>query len=220
MTAFNFCLKKDILVISMDTLASDSITKQPLKFVDKIHPLFNSNCVVCGTGSLDGIEKWLNYIKRFNIIEDIEQLTPISNEWIPRIMHRYTKTTIYQFGYSTKTNGIIGYAYRSDNNYKCEKLKYNISIKPQEGICKKGQSISEDDLKQFLSKDDKEFFFKIMQKQKQYDDNINAKEKVGIGGICQIFYLNKNGFILENYKKFDDYEKTKNEIIENITILK
>lgn len=210
MTAFNYLLQKDLVIVAMDTLVSDSIDKRPLKLISKIHLISHANCLICGTGSLEAIQSWLNWVENHNITNIID-LNILAKKDINRLLFRYNKygtTTVYQFGYDEKHSEFIGYAYRSTNNYQFEKLQYGIGVKPDAGIKGDKKELSIEMLNKFKSDSMEEFFYKIMKEQKLYDDKLPVNEKVGIGGRCQVIILSKNKYELINYKKFADYQKT------------
>lgn len=212
MTAFNCLLNKDSAIISMDTLASDSINKTPLKFVSKIHPIFHINCVICGTGSLDAIYSWKRWIDSHNVL-NINDLNYLAKKDMENILYRYKdKTTIYQFGFDENTNMLLGFEYRSENNYKSEKMIYSLCYKPAEMGDTSNEKILLELENSIKNSAIEEFLFNLMKKQKEYDDKLPKSEKVGIGGICQIAILNRNNFNLINYKKFDDYDIVKEQI--------
>ena len=219
MTAFNCLLDKNFAIISMDTLASDSISKEPLKFVSKIHFISHINCIICGTGSLDVIYFWINWVNKHNVM-NINDLNHLAENDMPNILYRYKdKTTIYQFGFDEESNELLGFAYRNEKNYKSEKMKYSFCYKPTEMDNMNPESIIsglEDNIKNNTIE---EFLFNLMKKQKEYDDKLPKNKKVGIGGICQILILQHNGFNLINYKKFDDYDKVKDKFVKSNEIL-
>lgn len=40
-------------------------------------------------------------------------------------------TTVYQFGISEETEGVVGFAYRSTNNFMLEEIGYGTVVKPE-----------------------------------------------------------------------------------------
>lgn len=41
-------------------------------------------------------------------------------------------------------------------------------------------------------------------------------ERVGIGGIVQVLIMDKQGYRLSNYKKFDDYGELYTQMLDNL----
>lgn len=64
MTAFLYLLQENSVNITMDSLLTDRLTKEPLKFVTKIFLLPHLKGAVCGTGRLDIIIEWYSYIQK------------------------------------------------------------------------------------------------------------------------------------------------------------
>jgi len=56
-----------------------------------------------------------------------------------------------------------------------------------------------------------------MHKQKEHDECQPLMERVGIGGIIQILSMDKQGYTLLNYQKFDDYEELHGQMLDNLT---
>ena len=203
----------------MDTLASDSISKKPLKFVSKIHSIPHINCIICGTGSLNAIYSWITWVNQHNIMS-INDLNHLAENDMPNILYRYKdKTTIYMFGFDEKSNELLGFAYRSEKHYKSEKMKYSFCYKPTEMYSTNSESIMTELENNIKNNTIEEFLFNLMKKQKEYDDKLPTNKKVGIGGICQILILQHDGFNLINYKKFNDYNKIKDILVKNNEIL-
>lgn len=222
MTALNYILGEQGVIISMDTLSLMMEDKQPFKFVTKFFPIPHMNCVICGTGNLDAIINWFVFVEKSIMANGIYQLNELSVQEMPNFMKKYNGNnlcTIYQFGLHEIDNKFHGFAYRSTNNFQSEELAYSIGIKPQ-------NAFSQDDFKsilteiqdQTISLDD--VLVKIMHRQKEYDDSLDLKNKIGIGGIVQILALAKDNIQIRNYHYFDDYEKTGIQILDHLDQLK
>ena len=145
----------------------------------------------------------------------INDLNCLAENDMKNILYRYNKTTIYQFGFD-ENNNLLAFAYRSDNNYMSEKMIYSLCYKPTEMDVTYRINIMSELEKSVKNNTINDFLFNLMSKQKERDDKLPKSKKVGIGGICQILILNKNGFNLTNYKRFDDYEKMKKEMNDGI----
>ena len=219
MTAFNGFLSEYYIIISMDTLVSDSISKKPISFISKIHPISHINSIICGTGSVDAINFWIKWISQHKV-SNINDLNCLAEKDMFHVLHRFkSRTTIYQFGYDDKSHKFIGFSYCSEEKYISKKMSYGLFYKPTELSNMNKNNIETELFYNIKENTIEKFFFKLMSSQKAYDDKLPQLERIGIGGICQIMMINEKGYTLINYKKFNDYKKIEKEINSNITIL-
>jgi hypothetical protein len=182
MTALNFILQPNRVVIFMDTLALGS-DKNPFKYASKIFPLPHLRGVLCGTGSLNTIMDWHKY--------DLNE----TNE-----------ATIYHFGFDPREEEgrIKGFAFRSTNNFLLEELKDGVGIKPGDNEIIRYL----DDILDTYDGGLEDLFINIMKLQKKKDDEGDPKNRIGIGGAIHMFHLNKNRQFLWECYNFDDYDET------------
>jgi hypothetical protein len=138
MTALNFILDPNCVIIFMDTL-SLRVNKEPFKYVSKIFPLPHLRGVLCGTGSLNTIWDWHVFIQG----QVIGNIMDIPNKMAPsqlkRIHSKYdmngtNDVTIYHFGFNPREDEgrIKGFAFRSTKNFEPEELVDGFSIKPHD----------------------------------------------------------------------------------------
>lgn len=217
MTALNFVLMEEFIIISMDTLAVLQDTKTPFKFVSKFCHLPQMNCVICGTGDMSAIVRWIAYVQENIVANGIYQLDLLTQSIFPTFMrneiaHEDASTTLYQFGLSELDNAFYGYAYRTIDNYKSEQLEYGLGLKPQDAFHKDGALDPKE--AHFDLHDCENSLINIMERQKQYDDDLPTSEKVGIGGYIQMIFLTKDQTITKTLKVFDDLGKQYQTILE------
>lgn len=208
MSALNFILQDHHVAIAMDTLVTRNDDKEPFKMTTKYFPLPHINCIICGTGNFEAIVDWGAFVLKKVIAYGICKLNELTEEALPAFMQDYNcemGCTIYQLGLNEKDNKFYGYVYRSYNNFKSEEIPKGIVIKPQQAFVTTEDK--EIDLSNYIegSIEAGGFFSKIMQAQKDYDDNLDRKERIGIGGIVQVVQLTKDNINISNYKYFDDY---------------
>ena len=137
MTALNFVLSEDTVIISMDTLSSRAVDHGPHKFVSKIFPLPHMNCVICGTGNMGAILDWFCFVEKNIVANGIYQLDLLTSQTIIPFMDDHNgenSCTIYQFGLHETDNKFHGYAYRSTNKFSSEEIICGIGIKPPDAF--------------------------------------------------------------------------------------
>jgi hypothetical protein len=214
MTAFNFVLDPNYVLIFMDTL-SLRINKEPFKYASKIFPLPHLRGVLCGTGSLNTIIDWHAYIQ----LQIISNLMDVPNEIAPSqlktIHSKYdingtNEATIYHFGFNPIDGRIKGYAFRSTNEFSLEELEDGIGIKPHD-----------DSIISYLRDRAKDYdgnlenlFIDIVKMQKMIDDDDDPRNRLGIGGSIHMYRLNKNYQFLWECYNFDDYNETYSKMLQ------
>ena len=217
MTALLYLLEKNKVCIAMDSLSIDGQTKEPFKFVTKIFLLPHLKGVICGTGSLDIILDWHFYIQKNVLATDILFLDEIATEKLCEISENCDSncdlaTTVYHFGYNERSSEFIGFAYRGANSFESEELIYGIGIKPFDG------KLEKIDLEELQQKGLPVGFIELMQKQKEYDDNLPKSKKIGIGGEIHFLYLDKNQTLLAVCHRFDDYNEALQKMFQHPSI--
>ena len=110
MTTLIYFFKEDLVWLAMDSLSLDE-EKCSLKYVSKFYILPHLQSIICGTGILSLVTKWVGFIQNsmiFKIVEDLNKhiqcrLKKISDELnIPL----NKSSTIYHFGVDKeKKNG-------------------------------------------------------------------------------------------------------------------
>ena len=202
MTALNYYISKEEILLAMDSLALESSTKDPLLFVSKMFPLPHLRLIICGTGCLQFVIDWFSFIQTSILAKDINELDKFSSNILRDISLKYFdmmddfKTTIYHFGYLENSDTHTGFKYSAEDNFISTPLNYSVGIKPPISAIVEGtaeiKSLPED-------------FISIMHEQRQDDNSLPKEERVGIGGEIQIALLRKNRIFLETYHQFEDY---------------
>jgi hypothetical protein len=211
MSILIYILHDDFVVLATDSLASEK-GLGPLKFANKIFPLPYLNSVVSGTGMMDLTINWYTFIQKSVVIQDIVILDKIAQEKLPVLFDSYANSdfsTVYQFGYSEEEKKHIGFAYRSTNGFKSERLIQSIGIKPSDNIdITNNMPGSEEALEEYV--------VRMAVEQKCIDDQKNEDEKLGIGGNLYYSLLNKDNFSIKEIFEFPDkttqFEKMLNKL--------
>ncbi len=198
MTALNYLLTENCVIISMDTLTSRDY-KTPLKYSSKIYPLPHLNSVLCGTGSHSLIINWFSHIQGRILAKDIHGINEIAESELP-ILNGEDKfdSDIYHFGYDIVTKKFVGYVFRESNKFKVEKLPYTMGIRPSKKEIV--QNIAENKYKS----DPVLNFIELMKDQKKaekLDGNISS-----IGGEIHILVLREDEQTMWVSHRFDDYD--------------
>ncbi len=218
LTALDFIIQDNAVVIAMDTLSVRDIDKKPHKMVTKFFPLPHMNCIICGTGNMNAIIDWFAWVEKNIVANGIYQLNELTQQCIKTFMDEHNgdnPCTIYQFGLHELDGKFHGYAYRSSNNFESEEIRQGIGVKPSLAFLTSEGNI---DLAPYAPEGTsmEKIFSNIMHRQKEYDDNLDVSERLGIGGIVQIVILSKDNMVIKNFEYFDDFESTYIDILNNI----
>ena len=135
MTAFNYILNQDYVLIFMDTL-SLKVNREPFKYVSKIFPLPHLRGVLCGTGLIQTIMDWHVYVQGQIIGNTMDIPNKVAPSQLKSIHYKYnnvnTDATIYHFGFNQDEKRMKGFAFRSTNSFMLEELNDGIGIKPHD----------------------------------------------------------------------------------------
>ncbi len=184
----------------MDTLVVYAADKKPMSFRRKFISFDENNLLIAGTGHADFINGWLDYCSSYYKNENIDQI----NRTAPNVLYHsvnatgglsYSTATLYHFGYSEEKSQYIGYAYRSENDFKSEKLQYGLGIKPV-------VQIESTNCIQFP-----DFLIKIIHEQQKYDKKQPITHQVGIGGEIDYAVLKDGKVSIKTVDRFESYEK-------------
>jgi hypothetical protein len=214
MTALIYLLMEDTVILAMDSL-SLSHDKKPFKYVTKIFPLPHLNGVMVGTGSLNLAMDWFNFIQSKVIAKDMLFLDDIAPSQLLELSEAYKttsdmSTTIYHFGYDEGNKHFMGFAYRSTNNFNSERLIYSMGMKPDYG------NIQEIGLNVIREKGIPEGLIDLINKQKRYDDELPAKDRLGIGGEIHLFIMTPKNQSLSICHRFADYDDLYSIMLDNL----
>jgi len=205
MTALVFTLEPDQVCIAMDTLVIDAQDRMPLSFQRKFLSVPQANLIIAGTGHAGCINGWFGHYQtqfRGASIDKLDQIVPdIFNASVTAEGDLNGKTTtIYHFGYSTFDRCFVGYAYRSERQFRSDRLPYGLGVKPVIPIA------STDDI-QFP-----ESFIRIIEAQQRQDNHLQLCERVGIGGEIEAVVMALGSIRLSTVHRFSSYEAELNHI--------
>lgn len=135
MTALVFALQPEQVCIAMDTPAIGADDRMPLSFQRKFLSVPESDLVVAGTGHASFINGWFQHLQTNLHRASIDDL----NAEAPSIFRASVSAegglsgltaTVYHFGYSAREHRYVGYAYRSEHDFRSERLQYALGYKP------------------------------------------------------------------------------------------
>ncbi|MEM5432817.1 hypothetical protein [Cupriavidus oxalaticus] len=196
MTAAIFNIGPEQVIIAMDTLAMSGDTGNPYFFTTKLYPLPHLQGVMFATGIGDLATKWFVKLERF-LARDIHHLDqyvtpPLQELGMEFNLSEAQTTTIYHIGYSEAESRYVGFAYRSTNSFRSERLEYGLRTKP---------GIPDASVNSFPSD-----FIRLMEAQRTNDAAVPLSERVFIGGEIQALILANRSMTIQTIHRFSDYE--------------
>lgn len=102
--------------------------------------------------------------------------------------------TIYHFGYSTREQRYVGYAYRSEHGFRSDRLQYALGYKPVVPITPSDDIHFPD------------FLIDIILEQQRQDCLQPISERVGIGGEIEFVFMSERTIHVETVYRFSSYE--------------
>jgi hypothetical protein len=199
MTALVFALQPEEVYIAMDTLVIGADDRMPLCFQRKFLSVPASDLVVAGTGHVDFINGWFQHLQNNPRGATIDDL----NEVAPKIFRASVSAenglsgltaTIYHFGYSVREHRYAGYAYRSEYDFRSDRLKYGLGCKPVVQV-KPSDNISSPG-----------FMIDIILEQQRQDHLLPITKRVGIGGEIEFVVMSGRTISVETVHRFSSYE--------------
>lgn len=199
MTALVFALQPEQVCIAMDTLVVGADDRLPMSFQRKFLSVSESDLVAAGTGHADFINGWFQHLQsnlRGVTIDDL-------NEEAPSIFRASViaegglsglTVTIYHFGYSTREQRYVGYAYRSEHGFRSDRLQYALGYKPVVPITPSDDIHFPD------------FLIDIILEQQRQDCLQPISERVGIGGEIEFVFMSERTIHVETVYRFSSYE--------------
>jgi len=192
-------------MVATDTLATSHEGK-PTFFTSKVLILPHLKMLVAGTGIAGFVDKWFVGINA-SAIQGIDHLDEHAARYLAAMWGTYKSevtisqnftTTVYHFGFSERTNLIHSYAYRSENDFRSERLAYGVAVKPE---CKVPDFYNfPQDMRT------------MMEEQRQTQQARPKDKRVYIGGEILIHHLTSDGFNVYPLGCFDDFEADKSSI--------
>ena len=190
------------------------MAKAPLVFTSKFFPLLHLDGAMCGTGSANFTMGWFNLIQTQCVVRDIVNLDSFTPDRLRDLYEEYRKqpgmgenflSTVYHFGYSVDLNSFVGFAYRSTSNFESERLQNSVGYKPELST---GFPVVEN------FPDD---FIKIMEQQKQEDEELTRVKRLGIGGDIHLLSMQPGEINIRRCHRFSDYESTFRQMCINLS---
>jgi hypothetical protein len=199
MTALVFALQSEQVCIAMDTLVIGADDRMPLSFQRKFLSIPEADLVVAGTGHAGFINGWFQHLQANLHGATIDEL----NEEVPSIFRASVSAegglsgltaTIYHFGYSAREHRYAGYAYRSENGFRSDRLQYALGYKPVVPVT------PNDDIRF------PDFLIDIILEQQRHDRLQPIAERVGIGGEIEFVVMSERTIRVETVHRFSSYE--------------
>ncbi|MHA6964003.1 hypothetical protein [Zobellella denitrificans] len=208
MSSLIFYTDESQALIATDSLAVDA-HGNPAFFCSKANHIPHLKMIIAGTGAGGFSNEWALQASTRMVVKGIHNLDYHTPEGLRALWKEYKEkyslpesftTTVYQFGISEETKGVVGFAYRSTNNFMSEEVGYGTGVKPE---C----DILEGNLIELLP---------VMMKQQRLIQNSAPKnERVYIGGEIIAFHLTANGCNTFKVSEFDDFSEHVASIFEN-----
>ena len=134
---------------------------------------------------------WFRVVQESILARDLLFLDTVAPEQLRRIAKSYASeyngtTTIYHFGVDPNREQMMGFAYRSTNDFASERLPTGFAIKPADEV----RSRIEDLVQQHGLLGG---LVEVMRPQKQRDDTLTPDTRVGIGGEVHLLTLDLTG---------------------------
>ena len=205
MTALNWWLDENIVLISADSLALDT-DGQPYSFCTKLFPVPHLQGVVCGTGLMPLILDWFVFLESQVIAQNMAYVDTIATAELSRLaapyQGRYEGTsTIYHFGLNPHTAQMEGYAYRSAEDFRSERLQAGLGMKPPNEKLPKTWAETAATAGIIAA------FIEVIKEQKRQDALLESSKRVGVGGEVHLLQLTKHSQTMWTCYRFEDYSQ-------------
>jgi hypothetical protein len=186
MTVLNFLLADEAVYVLTDTVVSHPDDLSPVTFTTKVHCLPHLQALICGTGHVQSIIEWVVTVNMGILARDVVHLDQFAPAELRKLFARHTSggirdrditTTLYHFGFDAQAGHFAGFAYRSTDGFRSERLQEGFGFKPAPDWPLDGAEIKK------LPDD----FIAIAKKQKTQDEASALAKRVGVGGHL-VFY--------------------------------
>lgn len=126
MTALNFTLSADAVVVLTDTLMTKE-NDEPAAFVSKALPIAHLNALISGRGLSDMVVGWAFDVACRRLVADFDDLilqspAGLAERWAEVAHIDPPSTTVFIWGWSPAEGRFVGYAFRSGDGFKAERL--------------------------------------------------------------------------------------------------
>jgi hypothetical protein len=201
MSSLIFYTQEDQVLVATDTLAV-SPDGRALMFTTKVLIVPHLRMMMAGTGAGGFLDRWFVRVNSAKVVADIDNLNYHTPKSLADLWLEFKKengsipggltTTVYHFGFSEATDRIRAYAYRSENDFTSEPLKYGLAVKPE---CTVPDNFE-------LPRDIRT----MMDGQRAIQRSFPSKKRIYIGGEIQIHHLMRAGFNVYRLDRFDDFD--------------
>lgn len=190
MSSLLFYTDENEAIVATDTLLHYSVDTPP-GFTSKTFAIPHMRMIIAATGSALLFSRWIGLVNYQGASLNVDAVDAHATEALQSLwgelnaqfpaLHQQT-ATVYHFGLSDDAGVIHGFAYRSESDFRSERLKYGLGHKPKlvdrTGI----------DWNAFPHSAPE-----IMRAQARQEDE-KVKDRVYIGGSVQVTHLTKSGF--------------------------
>lgn len=203
MSSIIFHIEENQVFVATDTLATSHEGK-PVYFTSKALILPHLKMIIAGTGRAGFLDWWFVGINGSPIRDidalDRETTNNLATMWSKydhqvAAPHKITTTTVYHFGFSDTTNVIRAYAYRSENGFQSELLRYGTAVKPECAVPQNYRFPND--------------ITAMMDEQRTIQSEKTDGQRIYIGGEIQIHHLTRDGFNIYRLAEFEDYSQQK-----------
>jgi hypothetical protein len=215
MSALNWLLTDDIVLIATDTLAS-GVDLTPRSFGSKVFPLPHLRGVICGTGSREVVLGWYQLVSSQVLAQDIVFLDSIAPVHIKAISQRFTEyigtSTVYHFGFHPTEKRMCGFAYRSEKEFASERLGLGMGVKPPHR-----DLISRFEEVVAGSRSLPTAFVDLIRQQRLRDDAEPIGKRVGIGGEVHLLEITPSKQSAWTAWRFEDFDEMFAEMLKRLS---
>jgi len=137
MTLLNWMLAPEGVFVLTDTACRMDGQPGIATSSTKAHPHPRLDLLVAGTGCHALVENWNNYVGVSAFAEDIDELDAEASQVLPNLWRLAQErgatgtATVYHWGWSPKAQGYVGFAYRSTDGFRSDRLEPGAYIKPE-----------------------------------------------------------------------------------------
>jgi hypothetical protein len=200
MSAVNYLVRPDWVVIASDTLSIDFTTRKVRAFVSKCFPLPHLDAALMVTGdarfALDAFTAIQFEVYASSAPDLASVLRPLLAKLWRRREAPLGTATAYLFGFDPVAGRFFGWVFRSTSDFALERYDTHSRMKPE---------IPLEDLPTFKGVED---FATVVAVQKQLDESAPAEDRIGIGGDVILTELTPRAISIRRIHRFPDFAET------------
>ena len=207
LTALNWVIEKDRLMLACDTLVTAIGSGVPLAFLPKVISSSDEQSIIAGTGdakTLFDIQGPLHNNSLGNSVFDIANCLPEFLRNIDKLRKesRRKEAFVYLFGWSEEEGLIRGYGFSSQSDFSKTDL-------PNPGMCVSPPNVTPPHIRSYVTPPPigayDQYFVDLIRRQREADDEAQPEIRAGIGGEILRVDLIKNRLNVRKIYRFDDY---------------